>query len=139
MITGCWVSQMVHAAAKLDLADRLADGPRAADELAQATETNPRSLYRLLRAPASLGAFSEGDDQRFSQTPLSESLRSDVPSSQWAMAVMMGDEHYHAWGGLLESVRTGQPAFDRLCLDFRTMYSSASATGGPSPHSTASA
>src|SRR4051794_26144280 len=114
MITGYWVSQMVHVAARLGLADRLADGPRTADELARATGTHARSLYRLLRALASVGVFSEGEDNRFTQTPLSECLRSDVPGSQWAMAVMMGDEHYHAWGDLLESVRTGQTAFDRL-------------------------
>ena len=114
MITGYWISQMVHVAAKLGLADLLADGPRTADELAAATGTHARSLYRLLRALASVGVFSEADDGRFAQTPLSESLRRDVPGSQWAMAVMMGDEHYHAWGDLLESVRTGQTAFDRL-------------------------
>jgi hypothetical protein len=114
MITGYWVSQMVHVAAKLGLADRLVDGPKTADELAQATGTHARSLYRLLRALASVGVFSEGEDNRFRQTPLSECLRSDEPGSQWAMAVMMGDEHYHAWGDLLESVRTGQTAFDRL-------------------------
>ena len=114
MITGYWVSQMVHVAAKLGLADRLNDGPKTADDLATATGTHARSLYRLLRALASVGVFSEGDDRRFSQTPLSECLRRDVPGSQWAMAVMMGDEHYHAWGDLLESVRTGQTAFDRL-------------------------
>jgi O-methyltransferase domain/Dimerisation domain len=114
MITGYWVSQMVHVAARLGLADLLAGGPRTADELAQATGTHARSLYRLLRALASVGVFSEGESQQFTQTPLSECLRRDVPGSQWAMAVMMGDEHYHAWGDLLESVRTGQTAFDRL-------------------------
>ena len=114
MITGYWVSQMVHVAAKLGLADHLADGPRTTDELAAATGTHARSLYRLLRALASVGIFSEADDGRFTQTALSEALRKDVPGSQWAMAVMMGDEHYHAWGDLLESVRTGQTAFDRL-------------------------
>jgi hypothetical protein len=114
IITGYWVSQMVHAAAKLGLADRLAPGPRSADELAAATGTHPRSLYRLLRALASVGVFSEDVDHVFSQTPLSESLRRDVPGSQWAMAVMMGEEHYQAWGDLLGSVRTGQTAFDRI-------------------------
>ncbi|MCA1694146.1 MAG: acetylserotonin O-methyltransferase, partial [Actinobacteria bacterium] len=114
MITGYWVSQMVHVAARLRLADHLADGPRTADELAQATGTHARSLYRLLRALASVGIFSEDQDQRFSQTPLSEGLRRDVPGSQWAMALMMGEEHYRCWGDLLESVRTGQTAFDRL-------------------------
>src|SRR3954471_13444640 len=83
MITGYWVSQMVHVAAKLGLADRLADGPRTHDELAAATGTHARSLYRLLRTLASVGIFSEDEEGRFSQTPLSEALRKDVPGSQW--------------------------------------------------------
>jgi hypothetical protein len=114
MITGYWISQMVHVAAMLGLADRLADGPKTADELALATKTHAPSLYRLLRALASLGVFSEEDGGRFRLTPLAECLRSDVPGSQRAMALMMGDEHYRCWGDLLESVRTGRTAFDRL-------------------------
>ncbi len=114
MITGYWVSQMVHVAAKLKIADLLAGGPRTVEELAQATETHVRSLYRLLRALASVGVFSEDNEGRFTQTPLSECLRDDVPGSQRAMALMMGNEHYHCWGDLLESIRTGQTAFDRL-------------------------
>src|SRR3954453_20043611 len=74
MITGYWTSQMVHVAAKLGLADHLAGGPRTADELAAATGTHARSLYRLLRALASVGIFSEADDGRFTQTVLSEAL-----------------------------------------------------------------
>ena len=114
MITGYWVSQMVYVAAKLRIPDRLADGPKTAEELAQATGTYARSLYRLLRALASLGVFTEGDDHRFSPTPLADALRSDVPGSQWAMAIMMGEEQYRCWGDLLESIRTGQTAFERL-------------------------
>ena len=114
MITGYWVSQMVHVAAKLALADHLADGPRTVEELAESTGTHARSLYRLLRALASVGVFSEGDDGRFRPTPLGDCLRSDMPGSQWAMAVMMGEEHYRCWGDLLASVRTGETAFDRV-------------------------
>jgi hypothetical protein len=114
MITGYWVSQMVYVAAKLRIPDRLADGPKTAEELAQATGTHARSLYRLLRALASLGVFTEGGDHRFSPTPLADALRSDVPGSQWAMAIMMGEEQYRCWGDLLESIRTGQTAFERL-------------------------
>ena len=114
MITGSWLSQMVYVAAKLGLADRLIEGPRSVEELAGATGTHARSLYRLLRALASVGVFSEGGDGRFGLTPLAETLRSDRPESRWAMAVMMGEEHYRAWGDLLESVRTGETAFDRI-------------------------
>ena len=66
MITGYWASQMVHVAARLGLADLLADGPRTADELARSTGTHSGSLYRLLRALASVGVFSEGEGRRFS-------------------------------------------------------------------------
>ncbi|SIO58037.1 Dimerisation domain-containing protein [Singulisphaera sp. GP187] len=114
MITGSWISQAVYVAAKLGLADRLKDGPKGVEELAQTTGTHARSLYRLLRALASVGIFSEDGAGRFQLTPLAETLRSDEPSSQWAMAVMMGEEHYQAWGDLLGSIRTGETAFDRI-------------------------
>jgi hypothetical protein len=114
MITGYWVSQMVHVAARLRIADLLAGGPRSTDEIAALTKTHAGSLYRLLRALASVGVFSEGENRTFSQTALSENLRSDVPGSSWAMAVMMGGEHYRSWGDLFETVRTGETAFDRL-------------------------
>jgi len=114
MLTTYWVSQALYVAAKLKLADRLKDGPRTADELACATGTHATSLYRLLRGLASVGVFVEDDRQRFALTPLAECLRSDVPGSQWAMAVMNGEEHYLSWGELLYSVQTGKPAFEKL-------------------------
>jgi hypothetical protein len=114
MLTTYWVSQALYVAAKLKLADRLKDSPRTADELASATGTHAASLYRLLRALASVGVFVEDDRHRFTLTPLAECLRSDVPGSQWAMAVMNGEEHYLSWGELLYSVQTGKPAFEKL-------------------------
>src|SRR4051794_41759629 len=89
MITGYWVSQMVHVAARLGLADRLADGPKTADELATATGTHARALYRLLRALASVGVFSEGGDRRVTQTPPPPGLRGDVPRSPPGEAALM--------------------------------------------------
>src|SRR5262249_53385723 len=49
LVTAYWASQAVFVAAKLGIADRLAGGPRPADELAQEVGAHPRSLYRLLR------------------------------------------------------------------------------------------
>jgi hypothetical protein len=114
LITGYFASQAIYVAAQLGLADLLVEGPLRADDLAQATATHPRSLYRLLRALASLGVFAEDDDHRFALTPLAEPLRSDRPDSQRPAALMMGGEFFQTWGGLLESIRTGQPAFATL-------------------------
>ena len=112
MMTGYWVSKAVSVAAELAVADLLKDGPRASDDLAAATGVRPEPLYRLLRALASVGVFTEDDERRFALTPLADLLRSDVPGSMRALARMYGSEQYRAWDGLLESIRTGQPAFD---------------------------
>ena len=114
LITGYWMTQIICAAAKLGIADLLRDGPRSADDLAAATKTHAPSLYRLLRALASLGVFAEGEAQRFALTPLGDCLRRDAPGSQWGMAVMNGEEHYRAYGDLLYSIQTGKPAFEQM-------------------------
>ncbi len=41
-------------------------------------------------------------------------MRSDFPGSQRATVLMMVGQFYDAWGGLLESVRTGQSSFETL-------------------------
>src|SRR5262245_50648550 len=114
MLTGYWVTQALYVAAKLGLADQLTEGPRTADDLARATAADAPSLYRLLRALASIGVFVEDGNRRYSLTPLADCLRSDVPGSQRSLAIMVGEEHYRAWGELLYSVRTGEIAFDKL-------------------------
>jgi len=114
MISAYWTSQAIYVAAKLELADRLASGPKTVAELARATNTHSDSLYRLLRALASVGIFKQGEGDKFELTPLAEPLRQNVPGSQWAMAIMMGEEHYRAYGELMYSVRTGRSAFEHL-------------------------
>jgi ubiquinone/menaquinone biosynthesis C-methylase UbiE len=113
MIHSYWTAQAIHVAAKLKLADLVKDEPKTAEELAKASKTHPPSLYRLMRALASVGIFCEGADGRFSMTSIAECLL-DRPGSQYAVALTMGDEHYRAWGDLLYSIQTGKPAFDHL-------------------------
>jgi len=81
--------------------------------LANATNTHGPSLFRVLRALASVGVFSQDNENRFALTPLSETLRSDLSGSLRAFAMTeLGEEHYPAWGELMQSVRTGEIAFD---------------------------
>ena len=63
---------------------------------------------------ASVGVFAEepGGAKRFRLTPAATLLRSDIHGSQRALAILMGEEYFRAWGDLLYSVRTGKPAFD---------------------------
>lgn len=114
MITGYWTSQAIYVAAKLELADKLAGGAKSAAELATETQTNAGALFRLLRALASVGVFTQQADGKFANSPLSTPLRKSVEDSQWAMAVMMGEEHFAAWGQLLYSIQTGQGSFRKV-------------------------
>jgi hypothetical protein len=111
MASGAWVTQMIHVAAELGLADARAGGERDCEELAQACDAEADSLFRLLRGLASLGIFVETAPRRFALTPLAELLRSDHPQSLRQLARMLGEEHYLSWNDLLHSVRTGENAF----------------------------
>ena len=113
-ITGTWVSRAIYAAAKLRIADHLAAGPRSAGEIADTVGVAPRPLYRLLRALADAGVFAQQADGRFRLNPAAELLREDGADSMWAVAIMLGEEQDRCWGDLLETLRTGEPAFERL-------------------------
>jgi hypothetical protein len=114
MLIGYWTSQSIYVAAKLGLADLLKDGPKTAQQLAEVTKTQPDALYRLLRALASVGVFREDEYRRFVLTPLAEQLRGDVPNSQRAFAIMVGEEHYRCWGDLMYSIQTGKTSFEKI-------------------------
>ena len=111
MATGYWLSQAVYVAAKLGLADLLKDGPRSCGELAAAAGTDPWCLYRLMRALSMASVFVQTQHGHFALASLGKSLQSDVPGSQRAIIVTLGEIHYHAWGNLLHSIRTGSTAF----------------------------
>jgi hypothetical protein len=64
MMTGYWVSQAVYVAAKLGLADLVADGVGDVDDLAARTGADASSLHRVLRALASVGVFTEASRAR---------------------------------------------------------------------------
>lgn len=114
IISGYWISQAVYAAAKFGIADLLHAGPLTAEQLAEATSTHPGALYRLLRALASVGIFAEDEQNRFALTSLAEPLRSDATQSKRALALMMGDEQFHAWSEIEHSIRTGRTAFEKV-------------------------
>lgn len=113
-MAGYQVTQLLCAAGTLGIADLLADGSAAVEELADATGVHADALYRALRALASLGVFTEVTPRRFALTPLAGLLRTDHPHSMRALVIFQGEQAYGAWGDLLHSLRTGVPAFDHV-------------------------
>jgi hypothetical protein len=106
---GAAITQMLRIAARLKLADQIGDGPKTAQELAEANDVNADALYRMLRALAAEGVFAEREDGAFEMTDLAQFLRSNAMgpiARHWG-----ADWHYAAWGGLEHSIKTGEPAF----------------------------
>lgn len=114
MAGGHWLSKIMYAAAKLELADLLANGPKSAEELAGPTGTHAPSLHRLMRSLASFGILTETDNRRFALTSLGEALKKDAPGSAWASVVTMaGPRFVLAFEEILHSLRTGETGFDK--------------------------
>ncbi|WP_394821819.1 methyltransferase [Pendulispora albinea] len=115
LIWGFRLSQAVITAAKLGIPDLLGHEAQTAGDLALRAGVHAPSLHRLLRALAGMGIFEMDAAGRFSNTPLSDLLRDDVPGSMRALALLPGDTAFWAaWGALDQSVKTGKTAFEIL-------------------------
>lgn len=109
---GSLLTQALYVAAKAGIANQLKDGPKPVSALAAAAEMNEGALYRILRTLASTGTFTETEPRTFANTPYSEVLRPDVPTSMYNTAIFMGEEwHWRVWGNMMESAKTGKPAW----------------------------
>jgi O-methyltransferase domain/Dimerisation domain len=115
LANGFMISQAICVAAKLGIADLLADGPRSCADLAAAAGAHVLGLRRLLRVLASVGVFAEDEAGQFHLTPMAESLQSAVPGSMRAYAITRGEPWiWQPWGALLHGVQTGQVAFEHV-------------------------
>jgi hypothetical protein len=112
--TAYWTSQATYVFAALGIPDLLANRSQTSEALAATTNTHAPSLYRLLRAVASLGLLEEDEARQFSLTPVGTLLRSDVPGSMRAWAILVGEPWFRSgWDNLLHSIRTGETGFER--------------------------
>ena len=113
LIFGFSITRSIALAAELGIADLLADGPRTAEELAGKCGVLQHPLYRMLRALAGEGVFTEDRDGYFGLTPMAELLRSDHPRSLRDWAIYVADLPYRSSMELLHTLKTGESAFQK--------------------------
>jgi SAM-dependent methyltransferase len=113
---GMWIAQCVATAARLGIADALAQSqPQGSATLARAVGADASALARLLRALASLEVLTEPLPQQYALTPVGELLRRDVPGSMRDWLIAETDTpHWQAWGKLYEGVRSGRTVVPQL-------------------------
>ena len=113
--TGYLASTCLYVAARLRVADLLADGPRPVADLASSTGTLPDALHRVLRLLVSVGIFSESAPRVFALNDAAQLLRSGTPGSLHGMALFLPDPfHYRIYAELLSSVQTDTPAAEKV-------------------------
>src|SRR5262245_32160280 len=77
LLSGQAIVRSIAVVAELGVPDRLADGPKSAAELARLCDAQEDELFRVLRALAAVGVFTQSSDPvQFGLTPLSHWLRS---------------------------------------------------------------
>jgi len=106
----------LHVAARLGVADLLADGPQAVEEIALRAHVHAPSLGRVLRTLAMYGVFAEDAEGRYGLTPAAELLRTEaLRDAVTFSADVAGDgSWWSAVGRLGDAVITGTPSFEQL-------------------------
>jgi hypothetical protein len=107
-LRGVIVTRAVAIVADLGVADSLGDSERGVDEVAQEVGADGETLYRVLRALASDGIFTERRPRVFANTPSSDLLR----GHGWR-------DFAHLFGGvwvpaIAELDASGRPTFEDL-------------------------
>lgn len=116
IILGKMSATAVSALARLGVADHLESGPKTAEELAALVNARPDLLRRLMRTTEGLGILARTADGKWTQTPMSDVLRTNSSTSLRYLASLISDEwHAHAAALLDDTIRTGQPAVEKAC------------------------
>ena len=110
---GGWIASAVGAAARLGIVDLLSEGPRSAEELADATGTSVGVLERLLTLLEAVGLLVRTGDGRFENGAEAEVLRADHPRSMRNFCILASGEYQVGFGQLMHTLYTGKQAFDQ--------------------------
>jgi hypothetical protein len=113
-LSGSVPAQCCYALAKIGIPDLLAAGPRPVPSLAAEAGADPEVLRRMLRALAGMGMFRRTAPDTYELTSVTELLRSDVPGSLRQTAIMHGEEVFRSFAEIMHTVRTGEPAFEKV-------------------------
>jgi hypothetical protein len=115
MATACWMSQLIYTAARIGLADHLANGPRSAAEIAPLTGSHARTLHRFMRTLAGFGMLTQQENETFALTELGAALKSDAPGSARSTTLAMTNPAmWRAWGEFGHSLETGETCWQKV-------------------------
>jgi O-methyltransferase domain/Dimerisation domain len=113
--TGYMATAALYAVTKLGIPDILKSGAKTTSEIARACEANEDAVYRVMRALASTGIFTESAPRTFALMPEGELLLSDRPDSQRSMVLWLGNKmHFDTYSELPYAMKTGNTVVEKV-------------------------
>jgi precorrin-6B methylase 2 len=107
--SGYWQSCVLHAANRLDIFNLLDGQTKDLDTLTQETQSDRRCLGALLSALVSMD-FLDRDGDVFRNNQFSQTFLTSSSKFYQGGIVYMFENWYEAWGGLYNTVKTGEPS-----------------------------
>lgn len=114
LASGHVASAAMQVVLQLGIADRLVAGPVSIERLAAETASSEDALYRVLRALASVGVFSEETPRTFALTRAGALLGSNGCAIRDQLRWMSHPLPIRASAEIMHSVRTGTDVIDTL-------------------------
>jgi hypothetical protein len=115
LATGVSKTQLLATAARLRIADLLADGPLDAAALAERTARDRDAMQRMMRALATIGVFHLCKDGRFANNRVSAGLRAGRVGTFRDFAEYFGSaSNLNAWADFDRTLASGKNAFERV-------------------------
>lgn len=108
------LARALFVAADLNIAEHLALKSMTVDEIAIVTHTKPLPLKRLLYFLELHDVFKKQDDDHYSLTDFSRTMRSDDPHSIKPLLLHDDATRWNSYGHLGYSITTGKASFDML-------------------------
>ena len=117
LANGCWVSQIMAAAAHYRFFTLIAKGHRTADAIAKTAQTDPRGTRMVLDSLASIGVIAKGGDG-YALTPDAEAfLVEGRPGDMTPMLDVHTQLVWDKWGRLTEALKNPDQVRKYVDLD----------------------
>lgn len=107
------LSRCIAMMAEIGIADLVAEAPQTPEDLARACNVDADALMRILRFLAANDVFQADGRGAISNTPISDLLRRTQGSLRDQVRSSWQDVVWDTYRRLPETLRTGEPAFDR--------------------------
>ena len=112
---GYMATAALGSVAELDIAEKLRNGPKSIAVLAAESGVKDEPLYRVMRALASVGIFTESTPRTFALTPAAELLRRDAKSSMYFLVRWFGCRiHFETFPEMMHSLKTGETVVEKV-------------------------